>query len=119
MPFFAKQNRRFKGRLWEGLAAALLMLKGYRILATNTRFGGVEVDILAQKDDVLCLVEVKYRSGGESRFEGVVHPTQQARLLRAARSAAPRFGGEQSVRIDCVLCTPYPPFLRHVTDVFS
>lgn len=95
----------------------MLLAKGYRILSMNTRISGVEVDITAEKEDVFCLIEVKYRRGGEARLEGVVHPTQQARLIRAARSMAARHG--QTIRIDCVLCTPYPPFLRHIQAVFT
>ena len=50
------------GRLGEQLAADFLLKKGYRIKYRNYRYLKAEIDILAQKQDVLAVVEVKSRS---------------------------------------------------------
>lgn len=55
-------NRRNIGRTGEEQAAAYLRQMGFTILERNfwTPFG--EVDIIAEKEDVVVYVEVKYRS---------------------------------------------------------
>lgn len=53
------------GKEGEEMAVALLQKKGYRILTRNFRYLKAEVDIIAQKEDVLAVVEVKTRSTPE------------------------------------------------------
>jgi len=50
------------GKLGEELAADYLQKHGYRILQTNYVFQKAEIDIIACKDNVLAIVEVKTRS---------------------------------------------------------
>lgn len=50
------------GKKGEELAIALLEEKGYLIRDTNWRYLKAEVDIIAQKGDILAVVEVKTRS---------------------------------------------------------
>lgn len=50
------------GKEGEDLAVAFLLKKGYRILSRNFRYLKAEVDIIAQKEDILAVVEVKTRS---------------------------------------------------------
>lgn len=50
------------GRLGEEMAVAYLQNKGYSILETNWVFQKAEIDIIAQKGEVLAVVEVKTRS---------------------------------------------------------
>ncbi len=50
------------GKKGEFLAADYLTAQGYEIVAKNYRFQKAEVDILAKKDDVLAVVEVKTRT---------------------------------------------------------
>ena len=50
------------GRLGEEIAVGFLQKNGYEILETNWTFEKAEVDIIAQKGDVLAVVEVKTRS---------------------------------------------------------
>ena len=49
------------GKEGEDIAAAHLAKKGYKILARNYRSGRTEIDIIATKDDLLIVVEVKTR----------------------------------------------------------
>lgn len=48
-----------KGRLGEELAVKYLIGKGYLILDRNFRSGRLELDIIAEKDDVVYIFEVK------------------------------------------------------------
>jgi len=50
------------GEKGEKLAVEFLQKKGYKILDCNWRYKKAEVDIIAQKNDVLAVVEVKTRS---------------------------------------------------------
>ena len=50
------------GKKGEQLAIAFLVKNEYKILEKNYRFQKAEVDIIAQKKDVLAVVEVKTRS---------------------------------------------------------
>ncbi len=57
------KNNKITGGMGENLAAEFLADKGYRVLERNwhTRWG--ELDIIAQKSDVLVFVEVKTKIG--------------------------------------------------------
>ena len=50
------------GKLGEELAVDFLEKAGYEILETNWTFQKAEIDIIAKKDAVLAVVEVKTRS---------------------------------------------------------
>jgi Holliday junction resolvase-like predicted endonuclease len=58
-------DRKLVGQIGESSAVFYLKNKGYRIVGRNIRFSRGEVDILALKDGVVRLVEVK---AGLSRF---------------------------------------------------
>ncbi|NLP57121.1 YraN family protein [Lutibacter sp. B1] len=50
------------GKKGEEIAVEFLVKNGYKILEQNWRFQKAEVDIIALKNDVLAIVEVKTRS---------------------------------------------------------
>jgi putative endonuclease len=50
------------GKLGEELAVEFLRKAGYEILETNWTFQKAEVDIIAQKENTLAIIEVKTRS---------------------------------------------------------
>jgi putative endonuclease len=56
----AKHNE--LGALGEALAVEFLQKNKYKIVERNWRFKKAEVDIIAQKNNVLAIVEVKTRS---------------------------------------------------------
>ena len=56
-----------KGKKGEDLAEVFLQKQGYTIVARNFYYQKAEVDIIAQKENVLCIVEVKWR---KSNFHG-------------------------------------------------
>ena len=62
------------------------MISGYRVLARNLRLGALELDIVAQRGDVVAIVEVRTRGPGalQGPFESVT-ATKRARLRRAVR----------------------------------
>lgn len=52
------------GKLGEAVAADFLRSKGYEICSKNYRYLKGEIDIIAKKDHVLAIVEVKSRKTG-------------------------------------------------------
>lgn len=67
----------------EWVAAAYLMLKGYRILAHRVRSPHGELDLIAVRGDRLAFVEVKYRENLAAAVESISHE-QAARMATAA-----------------------------------
>ena len=55
-------TQNFLGKLGEDAASKFLETHGYKIVARNFRIRSAEIDIIAQRDDVLIFVEVKARS---------------------------------------------------------
>lgn len=113
-----KRQRAYRAGLWgERLAAALLMLKGYRILHRRCRTGAGEIDLIARRGPVLVFAEVKTRKGGAT--PEAVHPAQAARLVRAGNAflgAHPHYGG-LDVRFDVIL-TGGLSWPRHVKSAW-
>ncbi len=60
------QNNRQTGTYYEDLAAEYLIDQGYDILERNFRRRGGELDIVAKKDGILVICEVKYRRTGRT-----------------------------------------------------
>jgi putative endonuclease len=65
-----------------------LMAKGYRILGFRLATPLGEIDLLAQRGDILAVVEVKQRATLEAALDAVTWE-QRARLRRAAAHIAP------------------------------
>lgn len=53
------------GEQGESIAFYYLVNKGYTILGKNVRFGKIELDLVAEKDGVVVVVEVKARSSDD------------------------------------------------------
>jgi putative endonuclease len=91
----------------ESRASAMLLLKGYRILARRYRTPAGEIDIVAKRRNALVFVEVKTRASYEEAVEAVT-PQQQRRIVGAAEywlQARPQ-DGEGDVRFDVIIITP-------------
>lgn len=75
------------GRAAEQAAAQMLERAGYRILATNFRARGGELDLVAMDGAALAIVEVRYRAS--NRFGGAaasITSVKRDRIVRAARA---------------------------------
>jgi putative endonuclease len=103
----------------ESRAAALLMMKGYRILARRFRTPFGEIDIIAQKRTLLVFVEVKARHAVDEAAYAVT-PRQQQRIIAAAQAwlmAHPEHASFD-MRFDAVLIAPgHLP--RHLSGAFD
>jgi len=72
------------GKLGEELAVEFLRNDGYEILETNWTFQKAEIDIIAQKENTLAVVEVKTRSSLEFGLpQDFVKPKKIQLLVKA------------------------------------
>lgn len=78
-----RRGRERRGRGAETLAALLLGLKGYRIVARRVRTPAGEIDLVARKRGVVAFVEVKARPT-EAEAAQSISRRQRARIVRAA-----------------------------------
>jgi putative endonuclease len=96
------------GHVSEWLAAASLVLKGYRIMKMRYKTKTGEVDIIARKGHLIVMVEVKARRTIEEAFDAVT-VTSQRRIENAgdlwlAQQKNPHL---LSVRYDIIAVRPW------------
>ena len=104
------RQRARSGQQAELAVTDYLVASGYRVLARNLRLGALELDVVAQKGDVVAVVEVRTRGPGSlaGPFESVTGP-KRARLRRAVqrlwRERLSAMGDVKRVRIDVAAVT--------------
>lgn len=87
----------------EQIAADFLLNKGYKILYRNWRSGKKEVDIIAVKDDILAIIEIKTRSRSDISFpEEAVTRNKQQFLKSAAIDFAASNPQYINIRFDII-----------------
>lgn len=91
------------GKLGEELAVEFLQKTGYDILETNYVFQKAEIDIIAQKENVLAVVEVKTRSSIEFGLpQDFVKPKKIQLLVKAVNEYVVSNDLEVEVRFDII-----------------
>jgi len=107
-PIEERRARVRRGHLYEWLAAALLLLKGYWPLGRRVRSRLGEIDLVAVRGRRLVFVEVK----GRPTLEEAKAAVTSRQLLRVARAAEawvarhPRYA-DHEIRLDAVLVAPW------------
>lgn len=107
-----------QGLAGEARVAQALRHAGWHIHAQRLRTAAGEVDIVAERDGLLTLVEVK-SSADLGRAASAISPRQQQRLLLAGailQGEHPQWGA-QGMRFDAWFVAPDGPLL-HVPDAF-
>jgi len=91
------------GKLGEDLAVDFLEKNGYEILETNWVFDKAEIDIIAQKNGILAIVEVKTRSSIEFGLpQDFVKPKKIKLLLKAVDEYVVQNDLDVEVRFDII-----------------
>lgn len=109
------------GKLGEEMAVEYLQKNGYAILETNWRFQKAEIDILAQKEDILAVVEVKTRSSLEFGLpQDFVKPKKIQLLLKAVDVYVVERNLDVNVRFDIIAIHKEDKsfVIEHLTDAF-
>ncbi|MFT3794639.1 YraN family protein [Flavobacterium sp.] len=109
------------GKLGEAMAAEFLRQEGYEILETNWVFQKAEIDILAQKGNVLAVVEVKTRSSIDFGLpQDFVKPQKIQLLVKAVNQYVNAHNLEVNVRFDIMaIAKDGNQFkIEHLADAF-
>ncbi len=109
------------GRQAETQAVNYLIEKDYQILARNYRYRKAEVDIIASKDGILAIVEVKARS--QKFFDNLTWSISEKKkklLLQAADHFVQQNALDLEVRFDVITLIGRPGnfLVKHIKDAF-
>lgn len=95
-----------KGREAEDLSAEYLISKGFHILHRNWRYFHKEIDIVAEKDGQLVIIEVKSRFGiGRVTADELLTCGKQRFIVDAAEAYINKFHIEMETRFDLIVIT--------------
>jgi len=109
------------GQKGEELAADHLEKAGYKILFRNWKWGKHEIDIIAEKDDMVVFVEVKTRTkeflGG---LPSAVTTEKQKSIILAANGYIQKFNVDRESRFDVVtiIMSGDSKEIDHIEDAF-
>jgi len=109
------------GKLGEEKAVEFLQQNGYEILETNWTFQKAEIDIIAQKENILAIVEVKTRSSLEFGLpQDFVKPKKIQLLVKAVNEYVISNDLDLEVRFDIIAVHKNEGefHIEHITDSF-
>ena len=109
------------GKKGEQLAIDYLVEKGYTILDKNWRFQKAEIDIIAQKENTLAVVEVKTRSSDYfGNPQDFVNPKKIQLSVSAINEYVISKDLDVDVRFDiiAILKTEKETKIEHLEDAF-
>ena len=109
------------GKKGEALAVKYLTDKGFRILTRNWAWGKHEIDIIAEKDNMVVFAEVKTRSDNYMMPPvTAVNREKQRSLITAAEGYIKRYNIDRESRFDIitVVKTDAGFDIEHIEDAF-
>jgi putative endonuclease len=109
------------GKFGEELAVDFLEKNGYEILETNWVFQKAEIDIIAQKENILAIVEVKTRSSIEFGLpQDFVKPKKIQLLVKAVNEYVISNDLDVEVRFDIIAIYKEDKQFKidHIEDAF-
>lgn len=111
------------GKKAEDLAADFLLKNGYKILARNFRYQKAEIDIIAAKDNLIIICEVKARSTDVFNLpQESVNKKKIKLLVSAADYYLQEFNVLNEVRFDIISVLPDEKqnlAIEHIQDAFE
>ncbi|PWN65708.1 YraN family protein [Chryseobacterium viscerum] len=111
------------GKIAEDLASDYLQKNGYKILIRNFRFQKAEIDIIAEKNDLIIITEVKARSTDTFMLpHEAVTKTKIKSIVSAANHYMEEFNKDNEVRFDIISVLPDENknlIIDHIKDAFQ
>lgn len=111
------------GKIAEDLAAEYLQKNGYKVLTRNFRFQKAEIDIIAEKEELIIIIEVKARSTDAFMLpQEAVTKTKIKSIVTAANHYLEEFNRNNEVRFDIISVLPDEKkklTIEHITDAFE
>jgi len=116
-------NHNDLGKKAEDLAVEFLQKKGYKILIRNFRYQKAEIDIIAEKDSLIIVIEVKARSTDAFNLpQEAVNKRKISLIVSATNHYLEEFKKDQEVRFDIISVLPDEKgklVIEHITDAFE
>ena len=115
-------NTKSKGFLGEAQVVTWLKQNGYHILCQNYACKTGEIDIIAQKDEFVCFIEVKTRFITYFDLSELITPSKQKKIINTARRYIALYGNHQQVyRFDVALVEKMPDGLivNYIPNAFG
>ncbi len=115
-------NPRELGKLGEAIAQKYLIANGFKIRHTNWHFGHKELDIVAVKDNLLVIVEVKTRwTDYWEEPKEAVRRKKQRMMIEAAEAYVQEFNLDMDVQFDIISIVLHNNnhALEHIEDAFQ
>ncbi len=109
------------GKKGETLAVEFLQRQGYTILQTNYAFQKAEIDIIAQQNEVLAVVEVKTRSSTDYGLpQDFVKPKKIQLLVKAINQYIIDNNLDLQVRFDIIAIVNHKNnfHIEHIKEAF-
>lgn len=111
------------GKKAEDLAAKFLIKSGYKILVRNFRYQKAEIDIIAEKENLIIITEVKARSTDAFMLpQEAVNKRKISLIVSAANHFMEEFNKNQEVRFDIISVLPNEKgklIIEHIVDAFE
>jgi putative endonuclease len=110
------------GQKGEEIAASYLLNKGYKILARNWRFKRNEIDIIAIKNEILIVFEVKTRTSEfVENLSEIVTRKKQKSIIVAADAFVDRNDIKNEVRFDIIFIVfrSEDYHLQHIKEAYT
>ena len=111
------------GKEAEDIAAEFLLKNGYKILVRNFRYQKAEIDIIAEKDNLIIVAEVKARSTDFFILpQEAVTKGKIKLIVMAANHFMEEFNKKQEVRFDIISVLPDEKgklIIEHIPDAFE
>lgn len=111
------------GKKAEDLAAEFLIKSGYKILVRNFRYQKAEIDIIAEKENLIIITEVKARSTDAFMLpQEAVNKRKISLIVSAANHFMEEFNKNQEVRFDIISVLPNEKgelVIEHIVDAFE
>jgi len=111
------------GKIAEDFAAEYLQKNGYKVITRNFRFQKAEIDIIAEKDNLIVVVEVKARSTDAFMLpQEAVTKSKIKSIVTAANHYLEEFNRSNEVRFDIISVLPDKKkklTIEHITDAFE
>lgn len=112
------RNNYHLGLYAENLAALLLRLKGYQIIAKRYKTPFGEIDLIARRRNLTIFVEVKARPTAKDALESIT-PKMRDRITRAATWYLARKPDKNlDYRFDVITVRP-PFYVRHLDNAWQ
>jgi putative endonuclease len=116
-------ERHVFGKEAEDAAAQFMESEGFTVRARNVRCMGGELDLVVERGNLICFVEVRMRSSVDWGDPSLtVGRTKQQRVVRSAmRFLASERIAERNIRFDVITVVGRGPFARleHIPNAFD